>query len=805
MSNLSVSFQSNKRHVAIFRIDGVVQGVGFRPFVWQLASFHGLVGFVRNDAGGVYIHCEGQANQINAFAEELITQAPENAIITHVDKCIDVVKGPSDYVDFTIQSSLSEQPVSTFVGSDRVTCQACLYDIFDSNSAKYRYPFTNCTFCGPRLSIVKSLPYDRASTCMQAFSMCPTCQSEYDDPSNRRFHAQPNACADCGPALSWRDNAGNLLECSDPIAQAQQALEQGFIVGIKGLGGYQLAVNATISESVARLRSRKNRPHKPFALMARDIDVIRRYCLVSDVEEAALNSASGPIVLLERRSDSDTLQDVAPNIAYFGFMLPSTPLHHLLMEHQDVPLVMTSANLSGQPQCIDDNDAFNQLNSVADFFLSHNRQIVQRVDDSVVQMVDNQCCVLRRARGYAPEPIVLPVGMKSNVKLLAMGGDLKNTFCLLENDMALVSQHIGDLSDLATSDDLLKTLSLYQQVRPTHIEHIICDEHPNYRSKQLAEELCDELQLNHNLHQVQHHHAHLASCLGENRWPLLGPPVVGIALDGVGFGANNHSHTPSKRELDCQLWGTEIFIADYRQYLRVGTLKPTPLPGGDAAMRSPWRNLVAHLYSHIGWQDASRCLSGLHVFEKINNPMLPTLLRMLETQLNSPLSSSCGRLFDAVAASVQICLDRDITYEGQAAMELQSKIRPIHLHEAKPYPFAINDLEWGKQIDPAPFWRALLNDLASHCEAGIIAARFHLGLAAVLAQVAVDCARSHNINTVALSGGVMQNKLLLTRLKDELEKNGLSVLIQRTLPSNDGGLSFGQALVACARLSDAIC
>lgn len=802
---MSHSSQSHVRCAAVIQIHGVVQGVGFRPFVWQLATQIGVVGFVRNDAGGVYIYCEGTLEQINQLSDSLVEHAPDSATITHTDKQLIPLKENSDYHDFTIKASLDNQSVSTFVGADRVTCQACLDDVFNLNSTKYRYPFTNCTHCGPRLSIVKSLPYDRASTSMNAFTMCSVCHSEYDSPSNRRFHAQPNACPSCGPTLRWCSRTGDTLSCSDPIEQAKGALEQGYVVGIKGLGGYQLAVNATLSNSVKQLRERKNRPHKPFALMARDIDVIRRFCHVSHAEEQALLSAAGPIVVMARRSNTDALPGVAPNISYLGFMLPSTPLHHLLMEHQDVPLVMTSANLSGQPQCIDDHEAFTQLSSVADYFLSHNREIVHRVDDSVVQIVGGQVCMLRRARGYAPEPVLLPQGLRSATKILAMGGDLKNTFCLVENDSALVSQHIGDLSDVATSDELLKALDLYQQVRPSKITHVVCDEHPNYRSKQLAEHLCEALNLGNQLHEVQHHHGHVASCLGENQRSLSDSPVIGIVLDGVGFGVLNDSQRQSSVEQTCQLWGTEILLADYRHYQRLATLKPTPLPGGDVAMRSPWRNLVAHLYTHAGWTNTEKALKNLPLFEQINRPTLVTLLRMLERNLNSPLSSSCGRLFDAVAASVQICLNQDITYEGQAAIELQSTVRTEYLHNAKPYPFAVNDLEWGKQIDPAPFWQALLNDLASDCEAGIIAARFHLGLASVLAQVAIDCAKSNNVDTIALSGGVMQNTLLFTLLKQELEKSGLSVLIQTKLPSNDGGLSFGQALVGCARARDAIC
>ncbi len=693
------------------------------------------------------------------------------------------------------------------MSADLATCSQCLKELFDPTDRRSRYPFINCTHCGPRLSIVRAIPYDRANTSMAAFDLCPHCQREYDDPADRRFHAQPNACPACGPELWVTDRAGCMLSekpDDDPIVMAQNALQAGKIVAVKGLGGFHLAVDATNEEAVTRLRQRKHRPHKPLAVMVRDIDVAKGYCQVSDQEQELLQSAAAPVVLLQCHTPPS--QWVAPNQQRLGVMLPPSPLHHLLLAEFDTPLVMTSGNPSGEPQCIDNHTALEKLADVADVFLLHNRDIINRVDDSVVQMLGGETQagfqVLRRGRGYAPMPLPLPSGFEQAPAVLALGAELKNTFCLLRDNSAVLSQYIGDLQDVTTLQDFEHSLALYQKLYQHRAECIAVDAHPQYHSSHMGRMLAQQLGL--PVLEVQHHHAHMAACLGEHGWPLhphantgQGGKVLAVTLDGLGYAPK-----------DEVLWGGEILLGDYIQVQQLARLKPMPLPGGDAAATQPWRNAVAQLNASIGWNTVMERYGHLPSLQAIARQPVDTLLAMIHKSLNAPLSSSCGRLFDAVAAVLGLFTE-SISFEGQAAMALeatmmQSPKSQQQWQQAEPYPFELttnneSGTESLRQIDPAPMWAALLEDLHNNVDTGLIAARFHKGLSRAWAGCAAQLAQQHNVTHVVLTGGVFQNTHLCADMMAQLQQRQLTVLTPQQVPANDGGIAFGQALIAAAR------
>jgi hydrogenase maturation protein HypF len=775
------------------RIRGLVQGVGFRPTVWRLARDCGLAGEVWNDAEGVMIRAWGRPIDLDRFLRRLEEQPPPLARIDAVEWAL-AGDSPID-VGFHIVSSRAGE-VHTAVGPDAATCHACLGETLDPCDRRYNYPFTNCTHCGPRLSIVRAVPYDRCNTSMAEFALCPACRAEYEDPEDRRFHAQPTACPSCGPH-AWlerfvddRTEPQRLTGC-EAVEAARDLMISGSIIAIKGLGGFNLACDACNEDAVARLRDCKRRYAKPFALMARDLDVIRRYCAVDSQEESRLKSAAAPIVILPATGPDRVAEAVAPGYATLGFMLPNTPLHHLLLRDLDRPFVMTSGNLSQEPQCTDNEDARRRLSTIADYGLFHNRDIVNRLDDSVVRVMLGKTRLVRRARGYAPAPVRLPAGFEHAGPLLALGGELKSTFCFLKDGQAILSQHIGDLEDAATLADYQKALSLYLALYNHTPETIAVDMHPDYLSSKLGREraLADGCRIE----EVQHHHAHIASCLAENAIPLDTRPVLGIALDGLGLGP------------DGTLWGGEFLLADYKTFERVGCFPPVTMPGGAQAVHQPWRNTFAHLEAAIGWERCKQEHAGLELVQDLDSKPLGTLAAMMRKGINSPLSSSCGRLFDAIAAAVGLCRDA-VSYEGEAAIALESiaDARTLAREDGYPIPVLVQALDLGglPTMDFSPLWGAILDDLEGAAPAGAIAARFHRGL--VRAIVAMVCHIFERKNRrleriVALSGGSFQNKLLLEGVSHTLEGLGLTVLTHGQVPANDGGLALGQAAIAAAR------
>ncbi len=774
------------------RVRGLVQGVGFRPHVWHVAQAEGITGTVCNDNNGVLIEAWGTHPQFTTFVTRLQAELPPLARIDQLEhQLMSNETSAAPPHDFRIIRSHGGE-VHTGIVPDAHLCAACNAEVFDPNNRRYRYPFTNCTHCGPRLSIVQGIPYDRANTSMAAFALCPACEKEYRNPADRRFHAQPNACPVCGPQYWLESNDGESIPTTAPardcLDTATLLLRQGKILAVMGLGGVHLVCDATNAAAIDVLRQRKRRYQKPLALMARDLVVVRRYCHVNDAEAALLHSTAAPIVLLASHTAGET-HALPPQIGMaqgkqLGFMLPYTPLHALLLETWDTPLVMTSANLSEEPQCITLAETRERLRDIADYFLLHNRPIVNRVDDSVARVIGGKPRLLRRARGYSPAPLALPSSFHAAPPLLAMGGELKNTFALLRDGQVTLSQHLGDLEDARTWREYTRTLQLYRELFAHTPQAIVVDKHPAYRSTQGGQQLARELAV--PLIEVQHHHAHLAACLAENGWELHDGKVLGIVLDGLGYGD------------DGTLWGGELLLADYVSAERVGHFKPVAMPGGTQAILQPWRNLWAQLHS-AGWDALATQFGELDVWQFLQQQPLATLQTMLQKGLNSPLSSSCGRLFDAVAAALD-CSRASIQHEGQAAIELEAITPACLLHLVPPYPFAVQTNPAGLlEIDPAPMWWALLHDLQSGYDRATVAAHFHQGLLQVLVDSCALLAAQHALKTVVLSGGVLQNVLLFTHLQARLQARGLTVLTHSQVPTNDGGLSLGQAAIAAAQ------
>ncbi len=802
-ANLPVSSQlpqANPRVGAMVRVTGTVQGVGFRPMVYRLATALGLGGEVWNDGQGVLMRLWGPQAQIDQMVHRLPEQSPPLASITKIER-YPLASGPLPPSHFRILTS-QPTPVSTAIAADAATCGDCLAEIFDPHSRFFRYPFTNCTHCGPRLSIIHQLPYDRPHTAMAGFSLCPACEAEYGDMGQRRFHAQPIACPACGPHL-WVEAAADqglppAFPSMDPIQQVVALLQSGEVIALKGLGGVHLACDATNSAAVRHLRQTKGRSHKPFALMVRDVAAIIPYCDVSPLEATLLTSPAAPIVLLTRKhlgtraleSLPALASDLAPGLSRLGVMLPHTPLHHLIFYHLDRPLVMTSGNYQGQPQCIENQAVRERLGSIARYFVLHNRPIVHRVEDSVVQVTAGQVEVLRRSRSYAPTPIPLPEGFAAAPAILALGGQLKSTFCLLRAGQAILSPHLGDLQQGAAYQDYRQTLDRYLELFQYRPQGLAVDGHPEYLSTQLGQDWGDRQGL--PVTRVQHHHAHIAACLADQGLPLQTAPVLGIALDGLGYGEAG------------QLWGGEFLLADYRYYRRLAHLKPIPLLGGSQAIRQPWRTTYAHLIAALGsWQNLQKSFGDLPLVTFLEHQPRSLLDTMVIQGLNSPLTSSAGRLFDAVAAALGICR-AGISYEGQAAIELAALVTEADQAAAVDSGYGLtlvrpDQEDYPVVMDPAPLWWALLRDLQRQAPLALMAARFHRGLASAIATLAIDLARHQHLTMVALSGGVWQNQILLTQVRQQLQAAGLKVLTHSQVPANDGGLCLGQALVAAAQ------
>jgi len=779
------------------RVRGTVQGVGFRPNVWRLARACEISGDVCNDAEGVLVHAMGDASDIARFIELVTSDAPPLARIVSIESRPATEPVAAD--GFRILESRAGI-ARTAIAPDAAVCATCREEVLDPFQRRYRYPFANCTHCGPRLSILERIPYDRPSTTMAPFALCGECAAEFTDPADRRFHAQPIACHRCGPraTLSRTDGAVvtfDMHSMLDDVDAARSLLQKGSIVAIKGIGGFHLACDATNLVAVETLRARKAREDKPFALMSYDVETIRRYCTVTAEEETLLLSSAAPIVLLEANGTERLPEAVAPGMRTLGFMLPTTPLHVLLLRRMGRPVVMTSGNRSSEPQVTENHAVRERLGKIADYALTNDRRIANRVDDSVVRVTAGTPRVLRRARGYAPAPIALPPGFAGAPNVIALGAELKSTFALVVDGAIVVSQHQGDLEDAATFDDYRHNLALYEGLFDRPPVALVVDRHPEYLSSKYGRDRAAREAL--PLIEVQHHHAHIASVLAENGRPLDAAPVLGIALDGLGFGD------------DGELWGGEFLIADYRAFRRVGTFKPVALLGGAQAMREPWRNTYAHLVAEMGWPEFAMNFDELELYTYLAQKPRATLDTMLAKGINVPRASSCGRLFDAVAAALGLARDR-ATFEGQAAMLLEVAVdRDVYANESSEYDYPFPIPRIGGRglpyVEPLGMWRALLGDLVLRTPVGTIAARFHRGLARAIVAMAVavttgEYADASQPDTVALSGGCFQNALLLEAVVAGLEASGFRVLCNAQVPANDGGIALGQAAIAVASL-----
>ncbi len=779
------------------RYTGRVQGVGFRPTVWKLATELGLRGQVYNDRRGAVVEVWGDSVTLQSFQRRLPQELPP---IARLDTCAVTPLSGAEPAGFSIHKS-AEEGTPFQVLPDLATCDACLEESASPWCERYRYPLTNCTHCGPRYSIMQGLPYDRSNTSLRDFPLCASCAQEFANPADRRFHAQPIACHRCGPRTILERMDGRALALDavpqlDDIDAAANLLTQGALVAIQGIGGFHLACDATSADAVQRLRERKHRAAKPFALMGRDRAMIEQWCHVSEAEWEQLCSPVAPIVLLRQREDAPQPlpPSVAPDQNRLGWMVPYTPLHHLLFRCLRRPLVMTSGNRSNEPQCSTLEEARARLGHIADWLLWNERPIVNRVDDSVVRVEGATVRTLRRARGLAPEPLRLPAGFEEAPSVWAMGASLKNTFCRIVEGHALLSPHIGDLHEARAIEDFEHSLTLFERLYPHPTALIATDLHPDYPSTRIGEAWAQERAL--PLLRVQHHHAHLAACLAEHDVPLDTPPVLGILLDGLGLGSNG------------ELWGGEFLLGSYQTVERVGMFRPTALLGGERAMREPWRNTLAHLLEPMGW---SRFLlhygEALELGAFLRTKPVATFQQMVQQHRNAPLASSAGRLFDAVAGAIGVCRAA-VSFEGQAAMRLQvlaeqalSRTEPDTLA----YPFTLPNWQPSglPYLEPLTMWEALLGDLIVKTDPEVIALRFHRGLAQALVQMAQRVLQLTEAKplaqTVVLSGGVLQNELLAQLLEPPLQALGLQVLRPSRIPCNDGGISLGQAVIAAAQ------
>ncbi len=779
------------------RVRGRVQGVGFRPTVWRIARDLDLCGEVLNDAHGVLVRVGGGSSAVDDLIVRMKSEPPPLARIDRIETRAFVGSLPPQ---FRIAESLAGD-AHTQIAPDASICPDCAQEVTNPFERRFRYPFTNCTHCGPRLSFVRGIPYDRVNTTMAPFAMCEACEREYSEPNNRRFNAEAIACHDCGPRatlirLDSRATSFDQHSMIESVEVASRLIQKGEIVAVKGLGGYHLACDATKTDVVARLRRLKRRDAKPFALMARDLGVLRRSCSVGSLEERVLASMAAPIVLLTADGLQSLPEEIAPGLSSLGFMLPTTPLHLLLLQGMDTPVVMTSGNFSEEPQVINDSVVREDLAGIATYALLHNREIANRVDDSITRVMAGQSRVLRRARGFAPAPITLPRGFEAAPELLAMGGELKATFCLVKDGEAILSQHQGDLENAETLDDYRKNQTLYAELFGHAPVALVADLHAEYLSTKLAHEWGREREL--PLIEVQHHHAHIASCLAENSYPLDAPAVLGIVLDGLGWGD------------DGTIWGGEFLLADYRGYERLGAFKPVAMPGGAQAVREPWRNLYAHLMAAMGWAEFAKNFAKLEVFADLSGRPRSVLDAMIRNGVNTPKASSCGRLFDAVAAVLGVCRDRQ-AYEGEAGSRLEAAVTLRGVSEDLTYPFSIDNSGSFKlpYIEPLAMWRAILGDLVLKTPVPVMAARFHLGLAKIIVTMAGKlasgdaCESAPRFKTVALSGGCFQNRILFEEVARRLEQQNFIVLSHAQVPANDGGLALGQAAIGAARLIDA--
>ncbi len=751
------------KYRTLINIKGIVQGVGFRPFIYNSAKSFDLSGFVLNNTTGVSIEVEGDENNIKEFINNVKTQPPPQAEIFEIRSRQIEPLGDNEFV---IRKSEDQDEKFVPISPELATCEDCTSELFSPDDRRYRYPFINCTNCGPRFTIVKDIPYDRELTTMSVFPMCDKCRTEYEDPTNRRFHAQPNACPVCGPQLSLLDSEGNKIDVEDVISETCRLLKEGNVLAIKGLGGYHLACDALNKEAVSKLRSRKYREYKPFALMVKDIPAARLIGIVNKEEELVLSGAKRPIVLLEKRPDAPVVDNVAPNQKYFGVMLPYTPLHHVLVKESGLILVMTSGNISTEPIVFEDRDAFDRLGGIADYYVVHNREIHIRTDDSVSRVWKKKEVILRRSRGYAPHPLLIKNPFIENI--LACGAELKNVFCLTRDNYAFLSHHIGDLENIETLSSFENGIEHFSRIFNIDPTFIAYDLHPEYLSTKyaLSREKLKKLG-------VQHHFAHIVSCMVDNG---IDEKVIGVAFDGTGYGT------------DGKIWGGEFLVCDYAGFQRAAHFEYIPLPGGEKAIKEPWRIAASMLYGIYG--DEMMNLD-IGLIKELDKEKWRILKQMIEKKINSPMTSSAGRLFDAISALTGV--RREVYYEGQAAIELEMA---ADNKEGGEYPFSEKEHDGIKEIIMEPLIKGVISDLLQGTDTGSISAKFHNTVARITLNVCKNIRESTGLSMVALSGGVFQNNLLLGKIFDLLDRNGFSVYTHNRVPPNDGGIALGQAIIA---------
>lgn len=766
-------------------VTGIVQGVGFRPFVYKIACDNNLNGWVSNSSRGVYIDVEGRERDILRFIQKLKTSPPK---LSKIDEVFIEHREVVNYKDFKICHSEREENAMTYISPDIGVCEDCLKDIRNSENKRYRYAFTNCTNCGPRFSIIKKLPYDRAVTTMNEFQMCDECYEEYVDPLNRRFHAQPNACKECGPKLGLINNKGERIYCNDEIKETIKLIKEGKIIAIKGIGGFHLACDGKNEEAIKLLRGRKNRPKKPLELMMKDVETVKKYCHLSEKEESILKDNKRPIVLLNK-SNRILPANIAPNNKCLGVMLPYTPLHFILFEDDIEVLVMTSANTSGLPIVYENLQALEELRNIADYFLFHNREIYIPVDDSVVRVILDEERIIRSSRGYAP----IYIKQKGIKNILACGSHLKNTFAISKNENIVVSPYIGDMESMETYVNFEKNVEHIRGIYNIRPKIIAYDMHPNYWCREYVEK-----QNAINI-AVQHHHAHIVSCMVENN---IKEKVIGIAYDGVGYGT------------DGQIWGGEFITCDYKAFERIAHLKYVSMPGGDSATKEPWKMAASYIYEAyknstsralISNEDSlitKNCVEDINIIQgnipkvlKDNN--IKSIIGMIKNNVNSPKCSSMGRLFDGVSGMLGFL--GKVTFEGEAAILLENMANE---NEKGSYDYEIKCQDEGYIINTSKIIRGIINDINSGVNHGIISKRFHNTVIDFTVKMCSILREALNINKVVLSGGVFQNEIILKGIYVELSYKGFEVYTHKSIPCNDSGICLGQIVIANAKFKE---
>lgn len=741
----------------VILVEGIVQGVGFRPFVYKLAADFNLKGWVNNTSLGVIVDIEGREEQVLSFIEMLKNNTPSLAKVSNITINSKELIG---YQTFEIKFSEEEENISTLISPDISICDDCKEEIFDVKNRRYRYAFTNCTNCGPRFSIIKKLPYDRKTTTMEAFKMCPQCKKEYTNPLDRRFHAQPNACPECGPQLCLVDNKNQKIDTKDSIKEAIALIKEGKILAIKGIGGFHLVCDGRNYEAIKLLRDRKKRPYKPMAVMVKDLEVAKKHCYLSKREEKVILSNKRPIVILKRRLEIQLPDNLAPYNKTLGVMLPYTPLHYLLFDEGIEILVMTSANISGEPMIYKNEEALERLNNIVDYFLIHNRDIYLPIDDSVTRVSLKDERIIRVARGYSP----ITVNMKDSGRILACGSHLKNTLAISKEDNIFISQYIGDMENEKTYNSFERNLNNFKQIYKIEPEIIAYDLHPDYWSNDLVNNFKGKRVA------VQHHHAHIASCMAENN---INEKVIGVAYDGTGYGD------------DGNIWGGEFLICNLQEYKRVGHLNYFSLPGGESAIKEPWKIALSKLYKTYGEEIYD------YLPEDLNNKKTKLILTMIKNNINCPLTSSMGRLFDSIAALLGF--NRRVTFEGEAAIFLENISDKTRVES---YKYEINKINEKYIIDTDNIIKGIINDIKSNIGKEVIAIKFHNSIINCTVEMCKKIREESNINAVALSGGVFQNIILFEGIYNGLISEGFEVFTHKKIPCNDSGISFGQLMVA---------